>query len=188
VTKGLDFDNVSIAGILSADNMLTFPDFRAFERSFQLMAQVSGRAGRKNKRGKVILQSYEPSHPVIQMVIGTDYKGLYETQVEERRRFRYPPFYRLIRITLKFRDAKVLDKAARELADRLKVKFGKMVLGPEYPMISRIKGLFLKDILLKLDRNRPTSASKEQLKLILEEYAKSPDYKSIQLHIDVDPM
>jgi primosomal protein N' (replication factor Y) (superfamily II helicase) len=188
VTKGLDFDNVSIAGILSADNMLSFPDFRAFERGFQLMAQVSGRAGRKHKRGKVILQSYDPGHSVIKQVIDNDYKGLYESQIMERRKFRYPPFYRLIRITLKFRDAKVLDKAARELADRLKVKFGKMVLGPEYPMVSRIKGLYLKDILLKLDRNQPTGQLKEQMRIILEEYNRAPDFKSIQLHVDVDPM
>jgi primosomal protein N' (replication factor Y) (superfamily II helicase) len=188
VTKGLDFDNVSIAGILNADNMLTFPDFRAFERSFQLMAQVSGRSGRKNKRGIVVIQTYDPYHSVIRQVIDNDYNALYQSQILERRNFRYPPFYRLIRITLKHRDSKSLDKAARELANQLKAPFGKMVLGPEYPMVSRIKGLYLKDILLKIEKGNQGGKTKQLLKQILDEFSKTPDYKAIQVQVDVDPM
>ncbi|HRS54234.1 MAG TPA: primosomal protein N', partial [Bacteroidales bacterium] len=123
VTKGLDFDNVSVVGILNASNMLAYPDFRSHERSFQLMAQVAGRAGRKNKRGIVIIQTWEPNHNIIKNVVQNDYKNMYETQLVERKKFKYPPFYRLIKISLKYKEQEFLNKAAAELADRLKKIF-----------------------------------------------------------------
>src|ERR1035438_19952 len=163
VTKGLDFENVSTVGIVNADNMLSFPDFRAMERSFQLMAQVSGRSGRKLKRGKVIIQSYQPGHPVIGDVIRHDYNSMYERQLVERRKFNYPPYTRLIRIIIKHRDPKDLNKAADLLTTRLKKPFGKRILGPEYPLVGRIRNYYLKHILVKIEREAPLQLMKEKL-------------------------
>jgi primosomal protein N' (replication factor Y) len=188
VTKGLDFDNVSLAGILNADNMLTFPDFRAYERSYQLMAQVSGRAGRKNKRGKVIIQTWNPEHPVIAFVMENNYLGLYHGQIHEREQFRYPPFYRLLRITLRQRDPNLLNEAAAALAQDLRSQFKNMVLGPEYPLVSRIKNLYLKDILFKIPRNGKFNDTKSKLASMLEAFSKTPKFKSVMVSIDVDPM
>ena len=137
VTKGLDFDRVSVVGILQADNLLTFPDFRAFERAFQVMAQVSGRAGRKEVPGKVIIQTYQPWHPALKYVIGNNFKEMYENQMEERKKYRYPPVYRLIKITLKHNNLELVNKASAELATELQKQFPKQVLGPEFPLIAR---------------------------------------------------
>lgn len=188
VTKGLDFENVGLAGILNADNLINFPDFRSYERSFQLMEQVSGRAGRKNQQGKVIIQTGNPEHPVIQQVISHDYKGLYLHQITERSKFNYPPYYRLIRLTLRHRDSAVLDKAAKELATQLREAGAGMVLGPEYPMVSRIKGLYLKNIILKIERGPKGVQAKEKLPPLIGLLIKMPDYKQVTVSIDVDPM
>ena len=154
VTKGLDFDRVSVVGILNADNMLTFPDFRAYERSYQMMAQVAGRAGRKNRQGKVIIQTSTVNHPVIQFVMANDYISFYNYVLHERHKFRYPPYYRLIEITLKHKDSSLLNEAASELAKVLRNKFGRRILGPEYPSVSRIKNEYLKKILFKLEKDQ----------------------------------
>ncbi len=188
VTKGLDFDNVSIVGILNADNMLSYPDFRAPERSFQLMAQVSGRAGRKQKRGKVIIQSFNPYHSVIRDVIDNNYLKSYKDILLERRNFNYPPFYRLVEITMKHKDYNILNPAADELARQLRKVFEKNVLGPEYPIVKRIKNKYIKVILIKINRDRSLHNSKLRLQTKIEEFKKLRDYKSIQLSIDVDPM
>ncbi|TVQ18406.1 MAG: primosomal protein N', partial [Bacteroidetes bacterium] len=154
VSKGLDFENVSVVGILSADNMLSFPDFRAHERAFQMMAQVSGRAGRKNDRGKVIIQAFDPWHTIIRQVIDNNYEEMYKNQILERRNFLYPPFYRLVLITLMHTDPKMVNNAADALAREIRKSFPeKLVLGPEYPMISRIRAQYLKNIIVKIDRN-----------------------------------
>jgi len=137
VTKGLDFDNVSIVGILNADNLISYPDFRSFERSFQLMAQVSGRAGRKFKRGKVIIQTYRPNHEVIQYVLANNYSLMAKSQLMERRTFKYPPFYRMIEIQLQHKSEQIASAAAGELAAMLKEKLGNRILGPEFPIVSR---------------------------------------------------
>jgi len=188
VTKGLDFDNVSIVGIMNADNMISFPDFRSYERSFQLMAQVSGRAGRKNKRGKVIIQTYNPYHSVIQDVIGHDYSSMYKSQILERRNFMYPPFYRLIHISLKHKDARMLNDGARELSIILREHLGKRILGPEYPLVARIKNLYIKRILVKLERDDTLAKNKDTILELLDEFNRSSLYRNIRIQIDVDPV
>lgn len=187
VTKGLDFDNVSLVGILNADNMINFPDFRSHERSYQLMEQVSGRAGRKSRQGKVIIQSYKPSHPIIQYVVMHDYHGFFQSQLDDRKRFSYPPYFRLIVLRLKHRDEKVLNKAAATLAKELRAVLGKRVLGPEYPLVSRIKNLFIKQIMVKLERGSAMVSMKEQLLQSVEEFHKIPAYRQVRVNIDVDP-
>jgi primosomal protein N' (replication factor Y) (superfamily II helicase) len=187
VTKGLDFDNVSMVGILNSDSMLNFPDFRSFERSYQLMAQVSGRAGRKNKRGKVIIQSQNPEHSIIREVIANDYLSMYTNQLLDRKNFNYPPYFRLIEITLIHRDLNLVNAAAKYLADDLKGSFGKRVLGPEFPIVSRIRNLFHKNILLKVEREASVVQAKKVVSEILLNFRNS-DYKQVRIRIDVDPM
>jgi primosomal protein N' (replication factor Y) (superfamily II helicase) len=187
VTKGLDFENVSTVGILNAGNMLSFPDFRAAERSFQLMAQVSGRSGRKNKRGKVIIQTYDPGHPIIANVISHDYISMFRQQLVERRKFKYPPYYRLIRITVKHRDARQLNKVADLLASRMKTLFPGHVLGPEYPLVSRIMNYYLKQILIKIERQSPLHLVKEKMMQDLDMFSRIRDWGAFRLVIDVDP-
>lgn len=188
VTKGLDFDNVSVVGVMSADNMISFPDFRAYERSFQMMSQVSGRAGRKSKQGKVIIQSYNPYHSVIRDVISYDYASMYQSQILERRNFKYPPFNKLIQFTLKHKDARILNDGARELAHLLREKLGKRILGPEYPLVSKIKNLYLKNILVKLERDESLSQHKAEILAIIDTYKSSSSYRNIRIQIDVDPI
>jgi primosomal protein N' (replication factor Y) len=187
VTKGLDFDNVSLVGILNADNLLNFPDFRAFERSYQLMAQVGGRAGRKNKRGLVVIQTRQPEHQIIQFVIGNDYKSLYSYELINRKKFHYPPFYRLIELTLKHKNVDILEEGAQILADELRNVFGQRILGPEFPIINRIHNFFLKIILIKIEKESSVSQAKGLLKQVLTKFKTNPPYKSIFVGIDVDP-
>ncbi|MFZ4401255.1 MAG: replication restart helicase PriA [Bacteroidales bacterium] len=188
VTKGLDFDNVNIVGILNADNMISYPDFRSFERSFQMMAQVSGRAGRKGERGKVIIQTYKPNHEVIKNVINNDYLSMFNSQIIERQTFKYPPFYRLIKITLKHKDADILNKIAAEFAITLRKSLNKNILGPEFPMVSRIKNMFLKDILIKIDRESSLKQVKGKIRIIIENFRQNSKNAQIRLSIDVDPI
>jgi len=188
VTKGLDFENVNLVGIMNADSMISFPDFRAFERSFQLMAQVSGRAGRKKKRGKVIIQTYNPFHAVIRYVIDNDYKTMYESQINERITFKYPPVYKLIQITVKHKNAENLNKSAKELAFNLRKVFGKRVLGPEFPVISRIRNEYVKNILLKIEKEFSLSKAKLLLEERITAIKTDKEHKGIRIMIDVDPM
>ena len=187
VTKGLDFDNVQVVGILSADNMLSFPDFRAHERSFQMMEQVSGRAGRKNHQGVVIIQTWQPAHPVIRDVVNHDFENMYSRELVERNRFKYPPYYRLIMIKLKHKKPELLNEAAAVLARDLKALFGNLVYGPEYPMVSRIKNMFIKQILFKIPRNNLQAEKKRQLKQRLDAFKTVSKYKSVRVQVDVDP-
>ena len=188
VTKGLDFDAVKVVGILNADNMLSFPDFRAHERSFQLMAQVAGRAGRKGQQGRVIIQTYEPSHPVLQDVLRNDFKGLYEKQMSTRRQFGYPPYYRLVMIRLKHKDFHKLNPAAAELSSMLRPIFKQDLLGPEYPMVSRVKNLYIKQMLVKFNREHNSQQVKELIMKQIHLFQLNPDYKSVIVQIDVDPV
>jgi len=188
VTKGLDFGNVSIVGILNADNLLNQPDFRAYERSYQLMAQVGGRSGRKNKRGKVIIQTSEPAHPIILNVINNDYEAMYRGQIAERKHFKYPPFYRMIGITLKHRERNELDRIAQELSKNLRERFGPRILGPEYPVISRIKLLYIKQLWIKIEREISVVHAKRQMQEIIDEVKMRTGNKTIQIAIDVDPI
>jgi primosomal protein N' (replication factor Y) len=187
VTKGLDFDNVSLVGILDADMLLNRPDFRAFERSYQLMSQVAGRSGRKGKRGNVIIQTGDPDHWVIQKVINHDYKGFYESEVIERKNFFYPPFYKLIEFTLKHKDEYVVEQGAADLAGSLRDVFKERVIGPEFPVVRRIQNLYLKQIKLKLERDVSDKKIKERIQQLLDEFYSVPLNKSIRIIVDVDP-
>ncbi|MCC6838457.1 MAG: primosomal protein N', partial [Bacteroidia bacterium] len=188
VTKGLDFDNVSMVGILNADSMLNFPDFRAFERSYQLMAQVSGRAGRKNKRGKVIIQTHNPDHSIIQNVWNNDYLSMYTNQLLDRKNFHYPPYYRLIEITLIHKDLDLVNASSKFLADQLKIHFAKRVLGPEFPLVSRIRNLYHKNILLKVEREASVVQVKKILNEIITMFKNDTTFKPVRIQLDVDPM
>ena len=188
VSKGLDFELVSLVGILNADNMLNFPDFRAHERAYQLMAQVSGRAGRKNKRGTVVLQTSSPEHAIIGQVIRNDYKAMYDTQCEERKLFKYPPFYRIIQIILRHRDPNVVNQAANRLASDLRAVFGARVLGPNVPAVSRVQNLYIKHILLKIENEASPERAKDILRQITNQVVADPKFKSLWVNLDVDPM
>ncbi len=188
VSKGLDFDNVSVVGIMNADNLLNFPNFRAFERSFQLMAQVSGRAGRKNKRGKVIIQTSDKKHPVIKNVIENDYSSLFFSQLEERRLFKYPPFYKIIVISLRHKDKFITDSASDALAVILKHIFKENVLGPEYPVISRIKNMYFKNIIIKIDKAKSAVKAKLLIHKSVESVKENEKFKYVNFVFDVDPM
>jgi primosomal protein N' (replication factor Y) len=187
VTKGLDFGNVSLVGIMNADNMLSFPDFRAFERSFQLMEQVSGRAGRKQKRGKVIIQTYNPYHSVIQFVINHDYNGLFNSQLYDRKNFNYPPYFRLIQILLKHKDQDLLNHAAIRLTNTLRRVLKHRVLGPEFPLVSRINEYYIKQIMVKVERTADLNANKNLISACLTDFRKSQDFRSVRVIVDVDP-
>ncbi|MFC1732769.1 primosomal protein N' [candidate division KSB1 bacterium] len=187
LTKGLDFDNVSIVGILNADNMINYPDFRSYERSFQLISQVSGRAGRKKKRGKVFIQTFNPKHFVIKNVIDFNYHPFISTVLSERNRFHYPPYTRLIKLTLKHKDRKKLDDAAFEMKQLLKPIFGKQIIGPEFPVVSRIRLFYIKDFLIKLERDGSISEMKQKLMNGIDLFYAKQINKSVRVIVDVDP-
>ncbi|WP_395802020.1 primosomal protein N' [Daejeonella sp.] len=188
VAKGLDFGNVTTIGIISADSMLNYPDFRAFERSYQMLAQVSGRAGRREKQGKVIIQAYDTSHRIISQVIKNDYEGMFDTEILERRNFHYPPLYRLIQLDVKHKDLSKLIFIANSLAKILRSNFGNRVLGPEAPMISRIRNYYIQTILIKVEREGVSIQKiKEALQQILIQFDSQPNNKGVYMHIDVDP-
>ncbi|MDR1864898.1 MAG: primosomal protein N' [Bacteroidales bacterium] len=188
VTKGLNFDHVHMVGILNADNMLNFPDFRAFERSYQLMVQVGGRAGRYGEQGKVIIQTSTAKHPVLLQVIENDYHGMYRAQIAEREKFLYPPFYRIIRITLKHKQKETLHRAAGETAAHLSEIFGRRVLGPEAPVIARLQTYYLENILLKIERQASLSKVKTLLSEAIARIRAIPAYRTLRTVIDVDPL
>ena len=188
VAKGLDFGNVTTIGIISADSMLNYPDFRAFERSYQMLSQVSGRAGRRTKQGKVIIQAYDTSHRIISQVVRNDYEGMFDTEILERRNFHYPPLYRLIQINVKHKDINKLLLIASSLAKILRSQFGDRVLGPEAPMISRIRNYYIQTILLKVEREGVSVQKiKEALQQTLVNFDSLPANKGVYMHIDVDP-
>lgn len=187
VSKGLDFDNVALVGIMNADNMLNFPDFRAFERSFQLMAQVSGRAGRK-KKGKVIIQTTDKNHPIINNVINNDYEAMFRSQLAIRKQFNYPPFYRLIEIKLTHKQENIVKKASLQLADELKNIFGRRILGPEAPLISRIKNQYIRIILIKIEKKKSTAMAKGYINTAINKVKAVDAYKYVRFSADVDPM
>jgi len=188
VSKGLDFDNVSVVGIISADTMMNFPDFRSHERAFQLMVQVSGRAGRKNKQGLVVLQTSSPEHAVIRQVIDSDYLSMYRSQLQERELFRYPPFFRLIYIYLKHKDERILNEASLAMAGKLRAIFGDRILGPDKPPVARIQTFYIKKMMLKAERQASLPRVKELLRQVQREILETEGYKSIMVYYDVDPM
>ena len=187
VTKGLDFKNVGLVGVINADPLLFFPDFRAHERAFQLLTQVAGRAGRSSEQGKVLIQSFSPAHPVLQQVIQTNYEALYTQQIHERRTFDYPPFFRLIRISLKARDYQKAQQAAQWLHDVLAQHLTTPILGPVDPVVARVRNQYIKQLLLKY----PDNTSRKHIKDVLSNALKSIEaigqFRSVKINIDVDP-
>ena len=188
VSKGLDFDKVSVVGILNADSMLNYPDFRAYEHAFMMMAQVSGRAGRKGKQGLVLLQTKSPQLPVIRQVVENDYAGFFNDLLEERRAFRYPPFYHLIYIYMKHRYDQTVNTAAIEMGSMMRQWFGERVLGPDKPSIAKVKQLNIRKIVLKLENGIDMKRVREYLNLAQDRLLKQTCYNSLQVFFDVDPL
>ncbi len=186
LAKGLDFDNVSLVGIMNADTMLYQPDFRAFERSFQMMTQVAGRAGRSEKRGKVIIQTYNTLHAIIQQVTNNDYNGMYKEQLYERQIYKYPPFFRLIKITLKHRDFDKLKEGSFWLFQVMQQNLTTPVLGPEEPAINRIRNEYIRTILIKIPQNQSITGTKKTIQKILNSFDVIPQYKAIKIALNVD--
>ncbi len=188
VAKGLDFEKVSTIGIINADAMLNYPDFRAFERSYQLMAQVAGRAGRRDQQGKVIIQAYDTQHRVLQQVLNNDYEQLFETELIERRNYHYPPMYRLINLDIKHKDQSKLNQIANHFALILKQQFGDRVLGPEAPLVSRIRNYYIQKILIKVEKEGiSVQKLKAALQQIIQKFETEPMAKGSIIQIDVDP-
>jgi primosomal protein N' (replication factor Y) len=186
LSKGLDFDNVSLVGILNADSMLNFPDFRAHERAYQMMVQVSGRAGRSKKQGNVAIQTYNPYHKILQQVATTNYIEMYKEQLQERWQYKYPPYYRLIKITLKHRDYNKVDSGVNWLFKSLYNSFGEHVLGPTAPAVSRIRNQYIKNIVIKIPPKQSLANTKNQLTKIKNSFEAVKDFRPIRFIIDVD--
>jgi primosomal protein N' (replication factor Y) len=187
VSKGLDFERVSVVGILNADTLLNYPDFRSYERAFQLMAQVAGRAGRKHKQGLVILQTRSPQLPVVQQVVANDYEQLYLDQIAERQLFRYPPFFRLIYVYLKHRKEEVLDQAADLMAAQLRHGLGDRVLGPDKPPVARISALFIKKMVVKVELQASLAKVRDYLHAVQQAILQDERFRSLTVYYDVDP-
>ena len=188
ISKGLDFANVSVVGILNADSMLNFPDFRAYEHAFMMMAQVGGRAGRKGKRGLVILQTKSPGLPIVQQVMNNNYEAMYEGVTAERKEFHYPPFYRLVYVYLKHRDDKVVASAAATLAFKLRIWFGERVLGPDKPSVAKVKSLNIRKIMIKLENGIDIQKVRQYLRKAHSDILKDKRFNSLVIYYDVDPL
>lgn len=186
LTKGLDFRNVKLVGVMNADNMLNFPDFRAHERSFQMLMQVSGRAGRTAKRGKVLIQTYNPYHNILQQVSTNDYQSMYHEQINDRHNFKYPPVYRLIKITLKHKDYNRVNTGADWFAKSLRMVFKQNVLGPEFPPISRIRNQYHKNILVKIPEQQSLAKTKEAIIKVNNSFSSVKDFRAIRVVLNVD--
>jgi primosomal protein N' (replication factor Y) len=187
ISKGFDFENLTVVGILNADNLLNYPDFRAHERSYQVMEQVSGRAGRRLKQGTVIIQTADPDNEIIRLVLKHDFPSMYRLQATERETFNYPPYCRMIRLSLKHEERALLNGFADILGDNLRKMFGNKVLGPEYPVISRVQSLYVKTIIVKIGREKPLPAAKKLIGDATRELLASKGARSLKVAIDVDP-
>ena len=188
VSKGLDFDKVSVVGILNADSMLSFPDFRAYEHAYMMMAQVSGRAGRKGKRGLVVLQTKSPDLPVIDYIVRNDYPALYKFVMAERLQFHYPPCYRLVYVFLKHRHDALVESASIEIGSRLRQWFGARVLGPDKPLVAKVKSLSIRKLVLKIELGLNMSEVRKYLILAQQQMLQDKRYNSLQIYFDVDPL
>ena len=188
ISKGLDFDRVSVVGILNADTMLNYPDFRAYEHAFMMMSQVSGRAGRKGRRGLVILQTKSPDLPIIHQVVDNDYAAFFRSLMAERRQFRYPPFTRLVYVYLKHRSDSLVDTASHEMGSRLRQWFGARVLGPDRPAVAKVKSLAIRKLLLKIEPGLDLPTVRKYLALAQQQMQQDKRYASLQIYFDVDPL
>lgn len=188
VTKGLDFDGVTLVGVLNADTLINFPDFRSAERAFNMLEQVSGRAGRRDTPGRVVIQTTQPTHPVIELVKEHDYHGFFSRELDERRRYNYPPFTRVINIYLKHRDRAVVSEVSGRYAARLRELFGNRVFGPEEPHVGRVQQLYIRKIMLKVETEASTRKVKEILRQVYEDFMRDRSLRSLVVYYDVDPM
>lgn len=188
VTKGLDFDHVSVVGVLNVDSVLNFPDFRSFEKAYQLIVQVSGRAGRKDKKGTVYIQTNHPEHSVINHVLADNYLQFYQSQINEREQFHYPPFTRIIELSVVSKDANVVNDIAQQLANQLKPIFGGMMLGPEFPLVAKIKDQYHKRILLKINREYSPTQVRNLLKQEMDTLQYNNKKSTYRLQVDADPV
>lgn len=186
LAKGLDFRNISLVGVMNADNLLNFPDFRAHERSFQLLQQVSGRAGRTKKRGKVLIQTYNPYHQILKQVSVNDYEGMYKEQLEDRYNYKYPPFYRTIKIVFKDKNLSRVQKASSWFGQALEIKFKENVLGPEAPPIGRIKNKYIINLLIKIPKNQSLEKTKSYIVNVQRSFNSVKEFSSVRVNIDVD--
>ena len=184
LAKGLDFRHVSLVGVMNADNLLNFPDFRAHERSFQLLQQVAVRAGRTKKTGKVIIQTYNPYHQILQQVSTNSFEEMYKQQMEDR--YKYPPFYRMIKIVVKERSFQKMDKASIWLGNALKIKLKENVLGPETPSVGRIRNMFITNILVKIPKDQSLAKTKGYINSIMRNFNSIKEFSSVRVIIDVD--
>ena len=187
LSKGLDFENVTLVGIINADSMLNFPDFRAHERAYDMMVQVSGRAGRSKKQGNVAIQTYNPHHQILQQVSTTNYAEMYKEQLQERWQYKYPPYYRLIKITLKHKDYNKVDSGVNWLFKALYTSFGEHVLGPTAPAVSRIRNQYIKNIVIKIPPKQSLASTKKQLQKIKDTFEAVKDFRPIRFITDIDP-
>ncbi|MBR3558473.1 MAG: primosomal protein N' [Bacteroidales bacterium] len=186
VTKGLDFDRVSVVGILNADALISFPDFRAFERAFQLLSQVSGRAGRKEVPGKVVIQTFQPNHPALKYVESNDFMAMYQSQIEERRRFALPPITRMVKVTLKHPEEQTVLSAAMQLQGMLREVFATAVMGPAAPLVARVQNFYLQDFWVKMARDNSLTARKQQLREVIRQFRQLPQFKKVRCVVNVD--
>ncbi|WP_299317948.1 primosomal protein N' [uncultured Maribacter sp.] len=186
VTKGLDFRNVNLVGVMNADSLLNFPDYRAHERTYQLLTQVSGRAGRTKKRGRVVIQTYNPYHQILKQVTTSDYEGMYTEQLYEREQFKYPPVNRIIKVTFKHKNYNVLNEAADWFAGALRTNFGGTVLGPEYPPVARIRNQYLKHIVIKVQKAHSLPQTKANIRRIEKSFKAVAMYRSVRVIYNVD--
>jgi primosomal protein N' (replication factor Y) len=186
LAKGLDFRNISLVGVMNADNLLNFPDFRAHERSYQLLQQVSGRAGRTEKRGKVLIQTFNPNHQILQQVSTNDYAGMYRQQNEERYQYKYPPFYRTIKLSFKHRNFHTMQKASSWFAQALQLKLKENVLGPEPPPVSRIRNQYITNVLVKVPGNQSLYKTKIHILNVKSSFNSIKEFALVKLIIDVD--
>jgi primosomal protein N' (replication factor Y) len=188
VTKGLDFDKVSLVGIMSADQLLNYADFRATERAYQLMEQVSGRAGRKHKRGKVVIQTNSLNYPTLQFIRNYDYDAFYNWEIAHRSKFSYPPYVRLIKLTVKHKDKKITEDAAIFLSNELKKVVGKRLIGPAEPYVGRIQLYYLQELMIKMEKSGAfINEVKHYLRNSIDKLLAQPGFSSVRTEIDVDP-
>jgi len=188
ISKGLDFENLTVVGILNIDNMLNFPDFRSHEKCYQMIAQVSGRAGRRSRQGKVVVQTFDPSHAVMIQAMNHNYDSMYKTQLEERREFNYPPFTRLIRLYIRNRDRKAVIECAGRLASDLRNSFGARVLGPEFPPLSRLQSYYVMSVIVKIEKDKSPARAKRIIAEAIARIINSGAWPGTRIHADVDPL
>ena len=188
ITKGLDFDRVSLVGIIDADSLLNIPDFRAYEHAFMMLSQVAGRAGRKGRQGLVLLQTKSAEMPVIRQIVNNDFVAFYNDLAEERRLFCYPPYTRLIYIYLKHKDEGRVETASTEMGNWLRTWFGERILGPDKPAVARVKTMHIRKIMLKLENGIDQKKVREYLRMAQRQIMQDKNYATLQIYYDVDPM